>query len=1435
MSKPGSRQTTQIGGSPFSGGELLVLQHYEIRLFDEFVLRGNMAVIRCPIPSFVSDYVKVTSWERIDGFLITPGIISAKYGMLESGDLYIRDTTEHDGSYSFRCHTENTVTKEKKVSMNYSRVIVTEPHHNQPPRITRRLNRVLVQMGHRATLPCIAQGYPVPAYRWHRAQADQRPLPDHTISVSQEGGVLIFHKVVPSDTGRYVCHVTNVMGEDKVDTELIVEEPHRVAITPAELRLEVGKTATLNCSVVENPAGSVTWKKDMLTILPSPRVIFPNPYLLQVRQIRRQDAGMYQCFVHRELNSAQAAARIIIGDLSPTMKLTFPEKTVRPGRYVSLTCIASGHPEPLIRWTLDGIWPLSTRHGVLISSYQTSNGDVVSSVNFTSVSVSDSGVYSCEASNDAGSVSYSKRLNVFGPLFIRTVNNLTALAGEAFMTLCPFGGYPFDAIRWKRDERILPVNQRQRVFPNGTLLIAGMQPGVDDGIYSCEVSPGQDMTTVSRSFRIIIRTKPKVSKFSFQDNLHEGMRTAVTCIVVAGDGPLTTRWLKDDLPLDEKALDATVIPAEEGFVSTITIKSLAHKHNGNYSCLATNDVGTGSFSAILTVKVPPRWILEPSDTYAVAGRSAIIDCQADGVPQPHVRWKVATDHPPDRFKTIVSSSHVHILVNGSLNFRSVETSDAGFYLCEAKKWGLEPNYFTTTLCPRNARDSCQRANSLEKLFKASSALAVHQIPGLKAAVRYSQNVEEMDELGIKASLIIEKAERKDSALFMCTAANDFGEDTMNIQVTIKDIPDAPQNLEVHDVSSRSIRLTWDRPFDGNSPITQYTVMWRQTDEPKERHFQKDQTTGGPITTHGNERSVTVRGLKPKTRYFFRVKCLNALGESQYGAEVAVTTLEEPPRLAPRNLRAIATSSKSVNVSWELSLDEDDASNIDGFYVGYKITTSPEPYTFIPVDKSHNSEMQSFELVNLKRFTEYSFIIQAYNKRGAGPPSEAAITKTLEFDRPAPPTIKSYYSTSTSIKISWEYNSYPNAPVTGFILHHRMDGTPWQETHVTGERTVYTLHDLLCGTKYYCFIVATNSAGRGNSSEIISTKTAGSSPLAPDKRLLLSVNSTTVTVNLNSWHNGGCPVRFFVIQYKISGHQEWTLVSNNVIPEQQTVTITDLVPGTWYSLLMTARNDAGSTDAEYIFATLTLSGEYPPRPSEVSDVTSPFYRHLTITVPVVSSAIVLILVICVVCVITKRRTPGCRPRTPDGADGSDTVKQENIPLSATYDSGQDPTYYPAPYATSRVQSYNREHCVHPSLGNQQNTGTFGSTRSGYTYNIPCPPRRNEKEECIYQTPAIYFSTYHHTELRTQREHAIYEVPDRGRMILEGGKFWREAGDGNSSTESDNEDMLFSLRSTDEIILREEARESETECDRLWKTYEVTQCQEVSRWAEEVLVS
>nr|XP_042906008.1 Down syndrome cell adhesion molecule-like protein Dscam2 [Parasteatoda tepidariorum] len=1356
-------------------------QKYEIRLSDEFVLRGNMALLRCPIPSFVSDYVKVASWERIDGFLITPGIISGKYGMLQNGDLYIRDTTEHDSVYTFRCHAENIVTREKKVSMTYAKVIVTEPHHNQPPRIITRSSRVSVPVGQKATLSCLAQGHPIPTYRWHKVAGELRSVPELGSTVRQEGGVLVFHKVVSADGGTYICEVSNSVGQDKVEAELIIEEPLRVSLFPPEQILDVGKTANFNCSIQGHPFSAVVWRKDMKSLPNNQRIIFPTPTSLQIRQVRRPDSGIYQCFVSREEVSEQASSRLIIGDQVPKFKLTFPEKILRPGSYVSLLCVASGNPAPQMRWFLDGIWQVSTRPGILVSTYLSGNGDVVSYLNFTSVDVADGGLYHCEAFNEAGSVKHSKRLNVFGPLFIRPLSNLTALASSVFTVNCPFGGFPFDKISWKREGRLLPINQRQRVYPNGTMVIEGVRHRLDDGRYSCEVTTGQGIP-VSRTFRISVRTGPKVASFSFKDDLHEGMLTAVTCIVDSGDGPLATRWLKDGQVLHEEELDVAVLYAQDGHVTTLTIRNLEYKHNGNYTCESTNDVATGSYSAFLTVKVPPRWILEPSDLTAVSGRPAKINCQADGVPQPHIRWKKATEHPPEQFKTIVSSSHIHILVNGSLNFQSIEPSDEGYYLCEANN-GVDVGLSTVVkLTVHSAPQfqfkfkvigtrrgektiiecSCYGNRPMNFIWRKQGAIIE---PFSEPRYRITQE-ELLD--GDRSKIIIEKAERKDSALFTCTAVNDYGEDSMNIQLTVQDIPDAPQNLEVHDISSRNVRLTWSKPFDGNSPIVQYTVMWRRLN---------GNSSDGPVSVPGSETTVTIRGLKPKTRYFFRVKCQNSFGESQFGAEVAATSLEEPPRHPPEDLKALVLSSRTINVTWSMTI-QDDRSSIEGFYVGYKLYGSADTYTFKPIQFT-SEPLQHFLISSLNRFTEYSIIVQPFNSRGAGPPSEEIKAKTLQFDPPGVPVIKTYYATSTTIKVSWELYALPSAPVSGYILRHKLEDQPWQETHLNGDQTIYTLKDLQCGSTYYLSLVAYNAVSHGNSSEIVSAKTNGNAPIAPDKRMLLTVNKTTIMVNLNSWHNGGCPVTFFIIQYRTIGHPEWTLVSNNIIPEQQTITITDLTPGAWYSLLMTARNDAGSTDAEYVFATLTVTGEYPPRPSEVSDVNGSFYRHLTITVPVICSIIVLVAVLCVVCIITMRRTSARSPRTPDGTDTRESTKPDNMPLSVTYDSNQEPVYYPSPYATSGTSGYCKDQCANSN--HQQSMGTFGSNRCGFTYDIPYAQRRDVKFESNYQSSIVYLPAYHHAgrQLCTREEQAIYEIPDLVRSKQNTSRSWREPGDGNSS--------------------------------------------------------
>lgn len=41
-------------------------------------------------------------------------------------------------------------------------------------------------------------------------------------------------------------------------------------------------------------------------------------------------------------------------------------------------------------------------------------------------------------------------------------------------------------------------------------------------------------------------------------------------------------------------------------------------------------------------------------------------------------------------------------------------------------------------------------------------------------------------------------------------------------------PDVPMNLECRGVSSRSVKLSWKRPFDGNSPMLSYIVQYQPT-------------------------------------------------------------------------------------------------------------------------------------------------------------------------------------------------------------------------------------------------------------------------------------------------------------------------------------------------------------------------------------------------------------------------------------------------------------------------------------------------------------------------------------------------------------------------------------------------------------------------------
>ncbi|CAK1540553.1 unnamed protein product [Leptosia nina] len=154
--------------------DLVVSQAYAVNLMEEYVLRGNSAILKCHIPSFVSEYVTVVSWiisegEETDEINLDSDQNSyeGKYLVLPSGELHIRDVGPEDGYKSYQCRTKHRLTGETRLSATKGRLVITEPMGRVPPKFPSAQTTSGFQFHEFSDLAvlCPAQAFPAPMYR----------------------------------------------------------------------------------------------------------------------------------------------------------------------------------------------------------------------------------------------------------------------------------------------------------------------------------------------------------------------------------------------------------------------------------------------------------------------------------------------------------------------------------------------------------------------------------------------------------------------------------------------------------------------------------------------------------------------------------------------------------------------------------------------------------------------------------------------------------------------------------------------------------------------------------------------------------------------------------------------------------------------------------------------------------------------------------------------------------------------------------------------------------------------------------------------------------------------------------------------------------------------------------------------------------------------
>ncbi|XP_039227474.1 Down syndrome cell adhesion molecule-like protein Dscam2 isoform X10 [Drosophila yakuba] len=1166
----------------------VVHQFYQTRVIDEFVLRGNSATLKCLVPSFVADFIDVEGWIDEEGVEILRPLpddsVDGKYLVLPSGELHIREVGPEDGYKSYQCRTKHRLTGETRLSATKGRLVITEPVGSVSPQLNGNGNQehitlTRVPMMGSVSLMCPAQAYPVPFFRWYKfiegtTRKQAVVLNDR---VKQVSGTLIIKDAVVDDSGKYLCVVNNSVGGESVETVLTVTAPLSAKIDPPTQTVDFGRPAVFTCQYTGNPIKTVSWMKDG-------KAIGHSEPVLRIESVKKEDKGMYQCFIRNDQESAEASAELKLGGRfdPPVIRQAFQEETMEPGPSVFLKCVAGGNPTPEISWELDGK-KIANNDRYQVGQYVTVNGDVVSYLNITSVHANDGGLYKCIAKSKVGVAEHSAKLNVYGLPYIRQMEKKAIVAGETLIVTCPVAGYPIDSIVWERDNRALPINRKQKVFPNGTLIIENVERNSDQATYTC-VAKNQEGYSARGSLEVQVMALPKISPFSFgEESMSYGEFVNVQCTISGGDLPVNITWTLNNKPFEDYLEILTTKRGKR--INELTIEAVSAKHAGNYACIAENKAGVVNHTAELKVNVPPRWILEPTDKAFAQGSDAKVECKADGFPKPQVTWKKAVGDTPGEYKDLKKSDNIRV-EEGTLHVDNIQKTNEGYYLCEAINGigsGLSAVIMISVQAPPEFTEKLrnQTARRGEPAVLQCEAKGEKPIGILwnmnnmrldpKNDNRYTIR-EEILSTGVMSSLSIKRTERSDSALFTCVATNAFGSDDASINMIVQEVPEMPYALKVLDKSGRSVQLSWAQPYDGNSPLDRYIIEFKRS---RASWSEIDR-----VIVPGHTTEAQVQKLSPATTYNIRIVAENAIGTSQSSEAVTIITAEEAPSGKPQNIKVEPVNQTTMRVTWKPPPRTEWNGEILGYYVGYKLSNTNSSYVFETINfiteegKEHNLELQ-----NLRVYTQYSVVIQAFNKIGAGPLSEEEKQFTAEGTPSQPPSDTACTTlTSQTIRVGWV--SPPLESANGVIKTYKVVYAPsdewYDETKRHYKKTASSdtvLHGLKKYTNYTMQVLATTAGGDGVRSVPIHCQTEPDVPEAPTDVKALVMGNAAILV---SWRPPAQP-NGIITQYTVYSKAEGaeTETKTQKVPHyQMSFEATELEKNKPYEFWVTASTTIG---------------------------------------------------------------------------------------------------------------------------------------------------------------------------------------------------------------------------------------------------------------------
>ncbi|XP_029011039.1 protein tyrosine phosphatase receptor type Db isoform X18 [Betta splendens] len=656
-------------------------------------------------------------------------------------------------------------------------------------------------------------------------------------------------------------------------------------------------------------------------------------------------------------------------DSPPRFTRTPEDQTGVQGGVASFVCQATGDPQPKIVWNKKGKKVSNQRFEVI--EFDDGSGSVLRIQPLRTPR--DEAIYECHASNSAGEITASTRLNVLRedqlPSGYPTIDmgpQLKVVERSRTATmLCAASGNPDPEITWFKD--FLPVNTsnnngrikqlRSESF-GGTPIRGALQIEMseesDQGKYEC-VATNSDGTRYStpanlyvRELREVRRVPPRFSIPPADSEIMPGGNVNITCVAVGSPMPYV-KWMlgaedltpEDDMPIGRNVLELTDV-----------------RQSNNYTCVAMSTLGVIEAVAQIIVKALPKAPGMPVVTERTA--TSITLTWDSGNPEPVSYYIIQhrAKGSEDPYKEIDGIATTRYSVGGLSPY-----SHYDFRVAAVNTIGQGPSSDVVEARTAEQAPSSPPRQVRGRMLSTTTAI-IHwdepeepngQVVGYR--VYYTSDnalpVNQWEKQMVRSAnfITIQSLTPNKTYYIRVLAFTSVGDGPLSqdLQIIAKTgVPSQPSDFKGEAKSETSILLSWVAPPQGgpDNQITGYELVYRRADDTEEKKVSFEPTT-----------SYLLKNLKPFSSYTFQLAARSKHGIGAYTNEVSIDT---PQTLFATNFRVKAAMKNSVLLSWEIR----DKNPAQPFTILYGKGQSVE------VDGKQTQKL----ITGLEPDTQYSFLL-----------------------------------------------------------------------------------------------------------------------------------------------------------------------------------------------------------------------------------------------------------------------------------------------------------------------------------------------------------------------------------------------------------------------------------------------------------------------------